>query len=103
MNQPVFRVANSNTDTPSRRLVAVIEFKMLFTGPERVKARELRATDPVLEDFWGLLDDARTANVDLALPSVQAAIEYTLTVVQAAGVALDVAERKAAILSGVVQ
>ncbi|MDD5175757.1 MAG: hypothetical protein PHQ05_04970 [Sterolibacterium sp.] len=83
--------------------IGPIAFKMLFTSPERIAAKALRATDPVMEDFWGLLDDPRTSEVDLSLASVQNAIEYTLTVVHAAGVELDVAERKAAILTGIVQ
>lgn len=79
--------------------VSAIEFKMLFTSAERIAAKTARATDMILDDFWGLLDDPRTQNVDMALTSVQQAIEYTLTV---AGVA-DVAARKAEILTGVVK
>lgn len=74
---------------------------MLFTAQERLKANDLRATDPMLNDFWGLIEDSRTDVVNLALQSVQQAVEYTLTVVQAAGVELDVPERKAQILTGV--
>ncbi|MDP3639472.1 MAG: hypothetical protein Q8R51_19095, partial [Azonexus sp.] len=65
--------------------------------------KQLRSTDDFLEDFWGLLDDPRTDVVDLGLGSVQAAVEYTLTAVKAAGVELDVPSRKAEILSGQVQ
>lgn len=83
--------------------VGPITFKMLFTGEERVKAKELRATNPALDDFWSLLDDPRTTEVDMGLASVQGAIEYTLTVVKAAGVTVDVPSRKAAILTGQVQ
>lgn len=83
--------------------VGPIAFKLLFSSAERIAAKALRATDPVLEDFWGLLDDQRTQEVDLGLASVQAAVEYTLAAVKAAGVDLDVAARKAQILTGVVQ
>lgn len=86
---------------PSYPTVGPIHFKMLFTAQERLKAKDLRATDPMLNDFWGLIEDSRTDVVNLALQSVQQAVEYTLTVVQAAGVVLDVPERKAQILTGV--
>lgn len=80
--------------------VGPIAFKLLFTALERIKATALRGTDEFIEDFWGLLDDPRTTEVDLGLASVQSAVEYTLTSVKAAGVDLDVAVRKAEILSG---
>lgn len=80
--------------------VSAIAFMRLFTGDERVKARELRATDPKIEDFWTQLEDLRVTEVVMALPSIQAEIEYTLTAINAAGVTIDVQERKAAILSG---
>lgn len=80
--------------------VGAIKFKLLFTSPERIKAKELRASDAIIDDFWSILDDPRTTEVDLNLPSIQNAIEYTLTAINAAGVATDVAARKAAILSG---
>lgn len=83
--------------------VGPIAFKLLFTAPERIKAKLLRATDEFIEDFWGLLDDPRTTEVDLGLASVQLAVEYTLATVKAAGVDLDVAARKSEILSGDVQ
>lgn len=83
--------------------IGPIAFKLLFSAQERIKAKQLRPTDDFLEDFWGLLDDPRTDVVDLGLDSVQAAVEYTLTVVKAAGVEIDIPSRKAEILSGQVQ
>ena len=83
--------------------VGPIAFKLLFSAPERIKAKQLRSTDDFLEDFWGLLDDPRTDVVDLGLGSMQAAVEYTLTAVKAAGVELDIPARKAEILAGQVQ
>ena len=84
--------------TPQK--IDVISFKLLFTSPERIKAKELRATDPVIDDFWSILDDQRTQNVDMALTSIQQAIMYTLNAIDAAGLETDVAARTAAILSG---
>ncbi|MFK5283134.1 hypothetical protein ACI3PL_26545, partial [Lacticaseibacillus paracasei] len=63
----------------------------------------MRATDAVMDDFWGLLDDciATDSPVDLSLTSVQQAVGYTLLQVKDAGVTVDVAARTAAILTGV--
>lgn len=83
--------------------VGPIAFKLLFTAPERITAKQLRASDLGMDDFWGLLDDPRTDVVDLSLASTQGAIEYTLTKVKANGVDVDVPARKAEILTGVVK
>jgi len=83
--------------------VGPIHFQMLFTPEEAVTADGLKATDKALASFWKLIDDPRTDVVDLGLQSVQNAIEYTLTAIKGAGVAVDVPARKAAILSGVLQ
>lgn len=80
--------------------VDVITFKLLFTSAERIKAEQLRGTDVAIKDFWAILDDQRTANVVMALPSIQYAIEYTLTKINEGGVTIDVQARKAAILAG---
>ncbi|PTQ86828.1 hypothetical protein [Nitrosomonas ureae] len=80
--------------------VDVITFKLLFTSQERIKAKELRHTDVLIDDFWSILDDPRSENVVMALPSIQDAIDYTLTAINAAGLTIDVAARKVAILSG---
>lgn len=74
-----------------------ITFKLLFTSAERIAAKALRATDPVIDDFWSILDDPRTRAVDMRIPSIQAVIEHTLTAIDAAP------ERKNQILQGIVQ
>lgn len=89
--------------TTSYPKIGPIAFKMLFASKERIKAKQLRETDENIEDFWALIDDPRTDIVDLGLPSVQQAVEYTLTAVKAASVEVDVEARKAAILAGQVQ
>ncbi|WFS02767.1 hypothetical protein [Rhizobium tumorigenes] len=80
--------------------VGPMQFQLLFAPMERVTAMALRKTDPVIDSFWQMIDDPRMTAVDLSLKSVQDAIEYMLTKVKAAGVSLDVAARKAAILTG---
>ncbi|MBS1186670.1 MAG: hypothetical protein H6R04_688 [Burkholderiaceae bacterium] len=84
-------------------VVGPIGFQMLFTMDETVAATTLRETDKRIEAFWKLIDDPRTDVVDLNLETVQGAIEYTLTAVKSAGVELDVAARKAEILTGIVK
>lgn len=91
------------TPTLAYPKVGPIHFQMLFAPAEMVAAEELKATDKVLASFWKLIDDPRTDTVDLSLASVQNAIEYTLTVVKASGVELDVQARKAQILTGILQ
>lgn len=80
--------------------VSVIEFMLLFTVAERVKTRELRATDATINDFWLLLEHPKTENVVMALPAVQASIQYTLGAIDASGLDIDIAARKVQILSG---
>lgn len=82
--------------------ISKIRFLLQFTSAERVKARSLRATDAVLDDFWLVLEASDTVN--LTLPMVQNGIEYTLTEIKNNGFpALDVAARKAEIIAGVLQ
>lgn len=74
--------------------VTVIEYKMLFTSAERIAAKA--STDPVIVDLRELMDDPRTANVDLSLKSISDALDYMTAV------GLIAAGRKAEILTGVV-
>lgn len=74
-----------------------ITFKLLFTSAERIAAKALRATDPVIDDFWSILDDPRTRTVDMRIASVQSAIEHTLDAIEAEP------GRKDQILQGIVQ
>lgn len=97
------RLSDFTNETGVYPTVGAIAFQRLFHIDERVKARELRVNDPKLDDIWRQLEDPRTDVVVMALPSVQADIEYTLQAVKAAGLTLDVEARKAQILSGKLQ
>ncbi len=59
--------------------ISVITFKLLFPIANRVAINAARATDPTIEDFYSLLDDPRTEQVDLALPAVQEMIDYLVS------------------------
>lgn len=101
VKRPAPVVPTPTPEAPKPPTVGPNHFKLLFTVQEGVTAKGLRATDPVLDYFWSIVDDPRTDVVDLALTSVQNAVEYTLTKVKAAGVSVDVPARKAQILTGV--
>jgi len=75
--------------------VSPVEFKLLFTSAERVAIREARKTDPILDDFYDIVEDPRLTIVDFSLASVQGALDY-LTITN-----LIAENRKAEILTGV--
>ena len=77
--------------------VSPVEFKLLFTSAERVAIKAARATDPVIDDFYDIVEDPRLTFVDLGLQSTQDALSYMV----AQG--LLTAERRSEILAGVVQ
>ena len=77
--------------------VSPIEFKLLFTLQERLAINKVRDTDPVLDDFFGLIEDPRLTFVDLGLQSTRDAIGYL------AAQGLIGAERVEQILAGVMQ
>lgn len=74
--------------------VTPVEFKLLFTSPERVAIKGARAADPVVDDLWELVEDPRMEYVDFGMKSVRDSIEYLAT----AG--LIAPERVAEIISG---
>ena len=80
--------------------VGPIAFMRLFTADERVNVRQLRSTDPKIDDFLLQLEDPRTDAVVMALPSIQDDLEYVLTAIEVAGLSIDVQVRKAEILTG---
>ena len=56
--------------------VSPVQFKLLFTPMERVAIKAERATDPVIDDFFDVVDDPRLTFVDLGLQSTKDAISY---------------------------
>lgn len=89
-------------------VVSPPQFKLLYTSAERVALRGNLAgqsPDPVLVDFFSLLDDPQLKEVDLNLESVQGGIEYSLNLagrlVNPAYTPDDIERRRAAMLTGV--
>ena len=64
---------------PTYPKVTPVQFKLLFTSPERVAIKAARATDPVVGDLWELVEDPRMEYVDFGLKSVRDSIEYLAT------------------------
>ena len=90
---------------PERPRVGPVEFKLLFTSPERLKLKELRAGDLALDDFFEIIEDSRLDYVDLSLGSTAAGVDHCLSLLENAEViaAEDVATRREQILSGTPQ
>ncbi|WP_067101822.1 hypothetical protein [Marinomonas atlantica] len=83
-----------------RSIISPVEFKLLFTLSERVAIAELRKTDPILEDFYSLLDDSRLTAVDLSAASILEGVDYVINELFNAGKVENVETRKAQILGG---
>lgn len=74
--------------------VSPVEFKLLFTSPERVAIKAARTTDPVVDDFFEIVEDPRLTYVDLGLESTQQALLYLESV------SLITEQRRLQILTG---
>lgn len=59
--------------------VSPIQFKLLFTAQERVTMKAARATDPVIDDFFDIVEDPRLTLVDLGLQSTRDALTYLVS------------------------
>jgi hypothetical protein len=93
--EPVFTAPAPAAPVPPK--VSPLEYKLLFTSAERIAIAAAKATDPVLQDLYSILDDPRLTFVDLGLQSTSDALDY-LT-----GINLIAAGRKAEILTGVIK
>lgn len=73
--------------------VSPVEFKLLFTASERVAIKA--SADPIVKDFFEIVNDPRLTHVNLSLQSTKDALAYlTALTILAAG-------RSATILAGV--
>jgi hypothetical protein len=62
--------------TAPAKIISPIEFKLLFTSAERIAIQAARATDPIIDDFYDILDDPRLTEVNLGLKSTQNGVGY---------------------------
>lgn len=56
--------------------VSPVQFMLLFSAAERVAIKSKRSTDPVIDDFFDIIEDPRLTYVDLGLQSTKDAIGY---------------------------
>lgn len=56
------------------KVISTMQFKLLFTAQERVAIKQ--STDPIVQDFYELVEDPRLGELDLHAPSTQEAIAY---------------------------
>ena len=87
-------VSNEAGPLPTNPKVSPVEFKLLFTSSERIAIATARATDPVVNDFFGIIDDPKLTTVDLGLASTQSGLTYLVNL------GLLTAERREEILTG---
>lgn len=84
------------TPTPTpQNIVNPVQFKLLFTSSERIAIDDARKTDPVINNYFSLLDDVRLTALNLNGQSTIEAVQYLVTV------QLITQERADQILSGV--
>jgi len=62
------------TTTERVTRVSPVEFKLLFLSSERIALRN--STDPVIQDFYDIVDDPRLTFVDLTIPATTDALLY---------------------------
>ena len=56
------------------KTVSPVEFKLLFTAQERVAIKS--STNPIVQDFFEIVNDPRLTMVNLSLKSTQDAVGY---------------------------
>ena len=78
-------------------VVTPMTFKMLFTSTERIAIKRSVATDDVIDDWWGIINDPNLTEINLGLKSAQDGLDYLISV------GILAPERKVEILSGIVK
>ena len=56
-----------------------IEFRLLFVSAERIAIKTAAKTDPVVEDFWSIINDPELTQVNVADPQIIEALDYLVT------------------------
>lgn len=75
---PAVEVPMPDTPVVPPVKVSPVEFRLLFTAQERVAINAARATDPVIDDTYSIIEDPRLTHVDLGLQSTRDAIDYLI-------------------------
>lgn len=66
------------SNSPVSVKVSPVEFKLLWTSPERIALKTLRETDSILDDFFSIVEDIRLTEVNLGLESTKQAVSYAV-------------------------
>ena len=56
-----------------------IEFRLLFVSAERIAIKTAAKTDPIVEDFWSIINDPELTQVNVADPQIIEALDYLVT------------------------
>lgn len=59
------------------KVISPIEFKLLFTPAERIAIKF--CADPMVQDFFSIVDDPRLTKMDLEMRSTQTALHYLVS------------------------
>lgn len=57
-----------------------IEFRLLFVSAERIAIKTAAKTDPIVEDFWSIINDPELAQVNVADAQIIEALDYLVTI-----------------------
>lgn len=60
-------------------VVTIAQFKQLFTAQERLSIKQARLTDPLLEEYYSVLEDPGLATIDLNLQSTKDLVALLVT------------------------
>lgn len=94
---PPAPVAEITKETAKIPKLSPVQFKLCFTAAERIAIKAFKATDPVIADYYEILDDLRLKEVDLNLQSNKDGVAYLV------GKGLLTEERATEILQGVIK
>lgn len=64
---------------PTYAQVSPVQLKLLFTSAERLAIKTLKTADPVVEDFYEIIEDPRLETVDFTLQSVRDGVAYVFS------------------------
>lgn len=57
-----------------------IEFRLLFISAERIAIKTAAKTDPIVEDFWSIINDPELTQVNVADAQIIEALDYLVTI-----------------------
>ena len=63
-------------EPPKAKIMSPVSFKLLFTSAERVAIRAERQNDPIIDDFFDIIDDQRLNSVSLTSAQTIECIDY---------------------------